>query len=226
MIVTWLIVGLTFLSVAGNMIAWAAEELSLPWWVFAVTLSIVGLIATWFNRDSFILRRYVNDKLVATGLFNNPTLAQSPRKKNRRMGRAQWRPSTRSIIRSIVENLVLGTVFLVCVETSGLRVSGDTILPQYSNGNALVLFFVVYFVWVLVKSVPKAVSGDPILPSVKITIAELPNAEAICGKLLHHTEGTWHFFDEHWKLKAIPDGEVKVAEIFESSDQQPVAKES
>jgi hypothetical protein len=65
----------------------------------------------------------------------------------------------------------------------------------------------------------RAMRAAPRLPDVKITLSD--SERTVVGKLLDHSGGTWHFFDEDWKLKAIPDGQVKIAEIYEKSDEAP-----
>jgi hypothetical protein len=94
--------------------------------------------------------------------------------------------------------------------------SGEPILPHVGNLELIVTTTIVLFTGLFASSISSAVSGDPSLPDVKITLID--SGQTVEGKLLDHSGGAWHFFDEEWTLKAIPDGQVKVADVYEKSD--------
>jgi len=115
----------------------------------------------------------------------------------------------------LITMYLIGLLFIF---VSAFSSSGEITLFHWVT--VLVLPIVVML---LIVATFNATRGDLNLPDVRISVSD---SEIAVGKLLDHSEGTWHFFDEEWTLKAIPDGQVIVAEIYDKSDKSPSPNEA
>jgi hypothetical protein len=109
-------------------------------------------------------------------------------------------------------------VALFFVANRVATIQTESILPWMKGWIAaytlIGVLFLVNFGMILLR----VVTAEPPLPDVRITLSDT-NKIAV-GKLIDHSEGTWHFFDREWTLKAIPDEQVREVEVCEETDKE------
>jgi hypothetical protein len=127
-----------------------------------------------------------------------------------------------------------GTILIICgifIMASGIaallngRLSGPSIqtwtldIAHYFMGSSLVLeSIMVVFVGAFIVGLPLAVTADPPLLEVRIDMQAEGSTtegvgESLKGRLVAHSDGFWHLFDDNAILLSIPDDRVISVQI-------------
>jgi hypothetical protein len=80
------------------------------------------------------------------------------------------------------------------------------------NPSLLAVAIALAFLASSVLQLNDATAIDPPLPTVEIALAD-GNQTVLEGKLLIHTEGVVHFFDEQRRLASMPDSRITSLQV-------------